>query len=173
MLEGECSAVACARGFPLCLTKLTIPHSWRALIIEKVFSPLRLSFSLSVLTRLRAGRVGAQRLRVAWVYPNEYSADAWSARRGTPAAFAHIGKALNLQYVILSLDAKSILVLRHNSILVLRRHSILRRQGGVKEKGTSPTCLFKAKSDTKVELAKLTTLCVALLGTLSQRQLLF
>ena len=79
------------------------------------------------------------------------------APRGTPAAFAHIGKALNVQYVILSLDAKSILVLRHNSILVLRRHSILRRQGGVKEKGTSPTCLFKAKSDTKVELAKLTT----------------
>ena len=46
---------------------------------------------------------------------------------------AHIGKALNLQYVTLSLDAKSILVLRHNSILVLRRHSILRRQGGVRE----------------------------------------
>ena len=46
---------------------------------------------------------------------------------------AHIGKALNLQYVTLSLDAKSILVLRHNSILVLRRHSIFRRQGGVRE----------------------------------------
>ena len=74
----ECSAVACARGFPLCLKESNNP-SWRALIIEKVFSPLRLTFSLSVLTRPRAGRVGAQRLRVAWVYPNEYSADAWSA----------------------------------------------------------------------------------------------
>ena len=71
-----------------------------------VVSPLRFSFSLSVSTIPRAGRVGAQRLRVAWVYPNEYSADAWSARRGTPAAFAHIGKALNLQYINLSLDAK-------------------------------------------------------------------
>ena len=46
---------------------------------EKVVSPLRFTFSLSVSTRPRAGRVGAQRLRVAGVYPNEYSADAWSA----------------------------------------------------------------------------------------------
>ena len=75
----ECSAVACARGFPLCLMRTNNPYSWRALIIEKVVSPLRFTFSRSVSTRPRAGRVGAQRLRVAGVYPNEYSADAWSA----------------------------------------------------------------------------------------------
>ena len=122
-----------------------------------VFSPLRLTFSLSVLTRPRAGRVGVQRLRVAWVYPNEYSADAWSAPpRHTCGICAH-REGIKRSIRNSSLDAKSILVLRHNSTLVLRRHSILRRQGGVKEKGTSPTCLFKAKSDTKVELAKLTT----------------
>ena len=131
--------------------------------------------ALSVLTRPRAGTLGwgLSGCELPGFTPTNTPQTHGVRRRGTPAAFAHIGKALNVQYVILSLDAKSILVLRHNSTLVLRRHSILRRQGGVKEKGTSPTCLFKAKSDTKVELAKLTTLCVALLGTLSQRQLLF
>ena len=57
---------------------------------------------------------------------------------------AHIGKALNLQYVTLSLDAKSILVLRHNSILVLRLYGaiLFLDAKGASEKGTSPTCLI-------------------------------
>ena len=38
----ECSAVACARGFPLCLIRTNNPYSWRALIIENFGTILHL-----------------------------------------------------------------------------------------------------------------------------------
>eukprot|EP00964_Phaeocystis_antarctica_P042323 scaffold24258_cov79-Phaeocystis_antarctica.AAC.1 len=134
-----------SEGASLNLSTIRLPDT------RQVFSPLRLTFSLSVSTIPRAGRVGAQRLRVAWFYPNEYSADAWSAPPRHTCGICGRREGFKLSI----------------------HKSIFRRQGGVKEKGTSPTCLFETESATNTELTKLTPLCVALLGTLSQRQLLF
>ena len=80
-----------------------VPYSIHGFMVQRdmcdirvmVVSPLRFTFSLSVSTIPRAGRVGAQRLReLPGFTPTNTPQTHGVRRRGTPAAFAHIGKAL-------------------------------------------------------------------------------